>query len=138
MELKYILQTFGIPASTMPITSEGEILVDDHCEKWAKRRNEERTRVAAKDQVVDKEINLVRVGTPGNNDVLWGRGKMCQNHVGNVRLRFWVERHRKEYEACDKQEKTELADKIVKLAQERKGRFIKEDGAGWSGMDRSG
>jgi hypothetical protein len=141
LELKHILQTFGIPVSTMPITSDGEILVDDHCKRWASRRKEEWMRpvgnIVNKINTMDdcKYLNQVRVGTPGNNDVLMGRGRMCQDHVGNLRLRFWVDQYREKYEACDKKEKTAIAGEVIKLVQERKGRFLKADGAGWVQMD---
>jgi hypothetical protein len=124
----------------MPISSEEEEFLEDHCKRWARRRKEERMRPVGNvgnkiNTVASKDLNQVQVGAPGNNDVLLGRGRMCQDHVGSVRLRFWVDEYRENYDASNKKEKTAIAGEIIKRVQELKGRFLKEDGAGWVQVD---
>lgn len=41
-ELKYTLQTYGIPATVLPVGQDGQIQDGLHCQRWSKRRMEER------------------------------------------------------------------------------------------------
>ena len=73
---------------------------------------------------------MVIIPVPRPFDVICGRDKLAQNHKGNHRYQYFIETNRQEYEQADKDQKTELANKIVKLVMED-GRFIKECDAGW-------
>lgn len=97
MELNYALQTFGIPVANMPIDANtGVVSTEYNGQFWMSRREEERLRSAAAGgghsvssiQIVSSTPNVeqatVRVATPGNNDVLLGRGKSFQDHAGYV------------------------------------------------------
>jgi hypothetical protein len=120
-EVSYSLQSFGIPASIFPLTEKGEVTNDYNREMWEKRRTLER----AKQKVV-------RVGVPGRNDVLLGRGKGFQQHIGNVRYRHLIEEHLTQYESVSKIGKKELTEEVVEIIKEASGRFLKEDSAGWA------
>jgi hypothetical protein len=92
MELKYTLQTFGIPVATMPIDDDGIVSAQSSNEFWKQQRAEERRRAQAAVAVATSGVDtderrnefckLVRVKTPGKYDVLSGRGRSCQNHPG--------------------------------------------------------
>jgi hypothetical protein len=88
IELKYALQTFGIPVATMPIDDCGIVSVQFSNEFWKQQLAEERRLAAAaaggvgKNQDSNELSKLVRVKTPGKYDVLTGRGRSCQNHAG--------------------------------------------------------
>jgi hypothetical protein len=128
-EMKYILQTFGIPASALPISDQGEILLEDNREKWEKRSKMERMRSSVVEGGTG--IKVLRIGSPDRNDVLLGKGRKYQEHAGNIRFRYLIEEHRTPYEKAEKTQKTALADGIVSLVHKRSGRFLKDDGAGW-------
>ena len=57
------LQSFGIPATQLPLTVSGEVKTDGHREMLEKRRRQERT--IQKTQYV---------GVPAIKDVVFGRG----------------------------------------------------------------
>lgn len=142
-ELKYILQTFGIPGSFIPVTSEGEVTVDSETSKWKKRRQAERLAKSTNDDGVgtDKEKgnnNLAGlIGTPGNHDVLLGRGRLSQDHIGNVRFRYLIDEHQARYDQALKKDKTAISEEIVQLVRAGGGRFIKESGSGWIQVDET-
>jgi hypothetical protein len=131
-ELKYILRGFGIPASLLPVTSEGKVLSDYDKEKWSKRRIEERRRGA---QILPISNMQYRVTTPGNHDILLGRGGLSQGHPGNVRFRYLIDEHQMLYDEALKRDKTALAAQIVGLVHSWNGRFLKDDGPGWVEVD---
>eukprot|EP00539_Tryblionella_compressa_P008100 CAMPEP_0178757724 /NCGR_PEP_ID=MMETSP0744-20121128/13973_1 /TAXON_ID=913974 /ORGANISM="Nitzschia punctata, Strain CCMP561" /LENGTH=302 /DNA_ID=CAMNT_0020411977 /DNA_START=213 /DNA_END=1121 /DNA_ORIENTATION=+ len=69
---------------------------------------------------------------PSRNDVLFGRGKGFQNHIGNQLYRQLIEDCLPTYETSNKEQKTRIAQEIVSIVHEANGRFLKDDGAtGW-------
>jgi hypothetical protein len=114
------LQTFGIPANLFPIKEDGEFTNDENKEKWEKRRKLER--------MVHK---VDRVGVPGRNDVLLGRGKGPYQYIGNITYRSLMERHFDTYNDSSNEDKKRITKDIVDTIKESSGRFLKDDGAGW-------
>jgi hypothetical protein len=83
------------------------------------------------------ENKVGRIMVPGPYDVLLGRGKFCQEHIGNVRYRHLVEKYVARYDEAAKDEKTVLSMMIIRMIKESTGRFLKEDGAAWVEADDS-
>ncbi|KAG7338204.1 hypothetical protein IV203_025116 [Nitzschia inconspicua] len=75
---------------------------------------------------------LTSVCVPSRNDVLFGRGKRFQNHVGNQRFRTLIEDCLPSYDKASKEQKTKIAQEIVGIVHQARGRFLKDDGAGWA------
>ena len=65
-----------------------------------------------------------RAVTPCRNDVLFGRGR-AKEHPGNVLLHNLINERRLRYEMAPKWGKTEIAEEIVSIIQEKSGRFLK-------------
>ncbi|CAJ1947381.1 unnamed protein product [Cylindrotheca closterium] len=76
-----------------------------------------------------------RVGVPGPNDVLFGKGSRFQNHVGNVKFRRFIADCRKTYEKTKRGEKQHLIREIVDTVTQSSGLFLKEDDEGWIVVD---
>lgn len=74
-----------------------------------------------------------RVGVPSRNDVLFGRGKGFQNHIGNQKYRQMIEDCLETYEQANKEQKTRIAEEIIDfILLQAEGRFLKDmDGSGW-------
>jgi hypothetical protein len=74
-----------------------------------------------------------RVGIPSRNDVLFGRGKGFQNHIGNLKYRQMIEDCQNTYELANKEQKTRIAEEIIDfILLQAEGRFLKDmDGSGW-------
>ncbi|CAJ1944447.1 unnamed protein product [Cylindrotheca closterium] len=119
------LMTYGIPTYALPFDEDGKASNEDHKIYWEKRRqHERRTTRGAK-----------FIAFPGPNDVLVGRGKLCQNHIGSVRYRSLVEKYKDRYDRSSNFDKTAIAFMIIKIVKESTGRFLKEDSEGWIEVD---
>ena len=114
------LQSFGIPTTVLPFTESGEVTTRFHKEFLENRRKQERLSSQAP-----------RIGVPGRFDVLLGRGKKYDLHMGNVRFRHLIEDCREKYESASRNVKTKLSAEIVEIVHENCGRFLKQDGVGW-------
>ena len=62
----------------------------------------------------------------GSNDVLCGRGGSTNSNAGNIAFRFLVSKFRNEYLRASKQEKADIAEKLVERIHENGGRFLKK------------
>ena len=64
------------------------------------------------------------------NDVLFGPGPPMYNYTGNKMFRALLAKHRKEYFRAKKEDKTRISKRIVRIIQEKGGRFLHrgEDG----------
>jgi hypothetical protein len=75
--------------------------------------------------------NVERVVVPGPHDVLLGRGRLRQEHLGNVRYRFLIAQHMQWYNQAPRDLKPIIVVSIVDKVKAYAGRFLKDDGAGW-------
>lgn len=119
------LQSYGIPTYAFPFDDDGTANNRDHKKYWENRRQYERRTTS----------NPKFVAFPGPNDVLVGRGKLCQDHIGNVRYRSLVEKYKDTYDKASSFDKTAIAYMIIKIVKESTGRFLKEDREGWTEVD---
>eukprot|EP00934_Nitzschia_sp_Nitz4_P003017 Nitzschia sp. Nitz4//scaffold9_size221794//175589//177369//NITZ4_001373-RA/size221794-snap-gene-0.190-mRNA-1//-1//CDS//3329561082//3007//frame0 len=159
-ELKAILRSFGIPSSLLPIDESGLKTPFDGT-RLARRREEERleerlralkasSSIKSVEQPETKAVNAEKSGTlhtspshpassrvpaPGFHDILLGRGRLSQEHWGNMRFRQMIEEHQHQYEKASKVEKTVLAADLVSMVRSTQGRFLKEDGSMWVEVD---
>jgi hypothetical protein len=124
LEVVYNLQTFGISARALPFTPNGDVVADLHKQKWEQRRKWE------------ESVSKVKcIGTPMNNDVIFGRGRFIQDHLGNVRFHHVIEEICPRYNQANRDGKTNLTAEIVHSVKESEGRFLKDDGYGWVEVD---
>ena len=63
------------------------------------------------------------------NDVLCGRGGGTNNYEGNRRFRAIVAEHQRDYLAARKKDKAVIARQIVRIIQNRGGRFLQKTAA---------
>jgi hypothetical protein len=114
------LMSFGIPMKNFPLDKEGRLKIGKHLQ-WIERR---------KQKEMYLETNNIQKGAtdlPTKFDVLLGRGRPCQEHVGNQTLREWVSIFYKEYNAAARDEKTMMASQIVAFVHKTQGRFLQKD-----------
>eukprot|EP00980_Cylindrotheca_fusiformis_P003723 scaffold824_cov129-Cylindrotheca_fusiformis.AAC.3 len=118
-ECIYELMTFGIPREAIPITDDGQPIVEGPfgpLERATKRLEQEKL-------PPPKELLIF---IPGPFDVLLGRQKLCQDHIGNLRYRHLILSYQAQYEVASKQEKTVIAERIVKEVHRKGGHFLTE------------
>jgi hypothetical protein len=75
------------------------------------------------------------VPSPTDVDVLLGRGRAVQNHVGNLRLREVIDAHQEVYNNARASQKTEIAELVVHYIRRLNGRFLKVGDAGWEEVE---
>lgn len=64
---------------------------------------------------------------PTGEDVLFGRGRRTQKHLGNQRFRAIVDSYKERHSISTRAEKTRISHEIVNLIRCRGGRFLKQD-----------
>ena len=122
--------TYGIPCAILPVTDDGECLVNYHKEWIAKRRQLEQQNLASESRPQnhhDTTSNNSRrqIVVPGSNDVLLGRDKMVLHHSGNYRFKHLISSYQDQYDKSPRMEKTIIATEIVGTIQRLGGRFLK-------------
>ncbi|CAB9531224.1 Transfer protein [Seminavis robusta] len=124
-QLKFKLQTFGIPMDCFPCHPNKPINLESHLQ-WiqSQRKQEEKGNKSAVDNIVPRRF-----------DVLFGRGN-TKNHTGNVRAGHISDMFREKYESAGKYEKTAIAERIVTIIQESHGRFLKWEDDVWVEVDQ--
>lgn len=60
------------------------------------------------------------------NDILFGRGKIYQNHQGNIRMRQIVSKHKKKYKSLKRSEKWGMIEAVYKEITDGGARFLKK------------
>jgi hypothetical protein len=136
MECIYILLTFGIASELLPIKAgKHKINVSDF-KMWIRTRSQLEKKKAR--DAIDKGSNQ-SISLAGQYDVLFGRGKLCQNNPGNIRLRKLIDASRGKYETAKILEKTLIAEQIVQSVKDLSSRFLKQDckGGGWIEVDEA-
>ena len=120
----YKLNTFGVPSSALPLSDYGEPKTKNH-KNWLKLRNSQEQSQAS------GSLPLSIIVIPKRLDVLLGRGKPIQKHVGNVRYYAILENYQNAYERAKKFQKMQIAQQILDTVKGYGGRFLKAEGAGW-------
>ncbi|CAJ1947101.1 unnamed protein product [Cylindrotheca closterium] len=148
LEIRYSLQSHGIPMDTYPIDSNGNIrqdMIDSSCLKHygidASNYRGVKTppnldsndaptavipSIAASSQQ-NRSGHIVPL-EPKLTDVLLGRGKPNQNHPGNIQLRAMIEECQEEYDAIGRLEKRQMIQNIKHACHSIGTRFLKQQG----------
>jgi len=75
--------------------------------------------------------------TPTDNDVLFGRGRIFQEHPGNMHLKRLIVEWYDKYNVSPRLGKMAVSERLVYLIQERNGRFLKKNKDGvWEEVDK--
>lgn len=123
-EAAFNLQTYGIPMGEFPFKHDGTMCLNFHKQWLNARRLQEENEIAAAKSII-----------PQRFDVLFGRSRLTREHTGNLRAGHLVEMHQAEYEKAGKFEKTAIAEKIVGMIHDSKGRFLKWEDDGWTEVE---
>ena len=123
-EVKYSLLCFGIPVDLLPFTSSGTIK-KTNLNRWIAKN-------IARDMALGYGGAFSGVDLPSRNDVLLGKGKPIQNHVGNMHLKVLVASHASAYQAAYlAMDKMDIVYKVFSDIKARRGRFLKQESDGW-------
>jgi hypothetical protein len=117
--------TFGLPMDLFPISMEGEVKRTNILKWLAKRQRKEQLLLK------NPSNGFNHVDMPGRNDILVGKGKPFQRHVGNVWLRTIVESYMDEYIALAKGGKHIVIRKVLDAVRKDRGRFLKKERDDW-------
>jgi hypothetical protein len=124
-ECQNALLTFGVPTSNFPVTYDGELKTANHL-KWLARRK-------AKEAAVVTGGSFEGIDLPSAQDVLLGKGKIVQEHSGNVIMRNLVYSYMVDYKRSPPNfgNKEHFVQKVMQDIKSTGGRFLDRDGSGW-------
>lgn len=130
MECQFSLMSFGIRNNILPVDSAGE-LKKGLMEAFAEKR---RSIEAAHREAIGDRIDY-----PGENDVIFGRGRPYQEYCGNAFLAKILNARREEYNDASRFEKTVISYDVAKVIHDKGGRFLQRDETtgGWSVVSES-
>jgi len=79
----------------------------------------------------------VATSSPDESCILFGRGKSCNNHLGNIRMRRIIDRYRDQYQMSVRGEKYKLVRKVYDELVDAGMKFLKpaEGQDGWVEVD---
>eukprot|EP00934_Nitzschia_sp_Nitz4_P006286 Nitzschia sp. Nitz4//scaffold99_size76975//4803//6306//NITZ4_005564-RA/size76975-snap-gene-0.4-mRNA-1//-1//CDS//3329560814//6276//frame0 len=141
MEVMYSLMTFGIPTSDFPIVDDEETLVRTQHLRWIEnRRRLERQRGSPgmddpPSDDASTSASAASVYLPTSNDILFGRGRPFQQHPGNLRFSLVIESLKPQYEELKRNEKTTMAENVVKQLKDGGSRFLRQGEGCWEEVD---
>jgi tagatose-1,6-bisphosphate aldolase len=105
------------------VSADGKLKLKNHLAAIEMRRVAE---AYAQNSVIET------IELPLASDILLGKGKPFQEHIGNMRLHALVDEHLSHYIQCSGiSEKTILAAVLVKMVQGASGRFLSKDRGVW-------
>lgn len=138
-ENAYSLMTFGIPANYLPVENAGNGTNEWHLEWLHSREKIEAGGGSSKSDNQDESTaassSASSILLPTQFDVLFGRGRRCQTHPGNVRLHIALEELFEEYDMAFKSEKVKVSEKVLKKIHENGGRFLENVNGSWCVVD---
>mmetsp|Transcript_20308 Transcript_20308/g.49796 ORF Transcript_20308/g.49796 Transcript_20308/m.49796 type:complete len:355 (-) Transcript_20308:238-1302(-) len=149
MELRYKLQSHGIPMQEFPIDSNGKIrqdMIDKSCLKhyrvdasqYREEKSVNRTIRSAETttshnfesvegKTKGKKLTEAKTVEPKRLDVLLGRGRKIQNHPGNVELRRIIEQCQLEYDSSQRVERRQMIKQIKNSCNDKGIQFLKQN-----------
>jgi hypothetical protein len=120
--------TYGIPDQLIPLTPQGEMKRKNHLQML--------DRMTTLEEYANTALAVRMVGLPENTDVLLGKGKPIQEHLGNMRLKALVDELLPRYDACKKEEKKDVAMEVVQCIKKTMGgRFLSDESGIWIEVD---
>jgi hypothetical protein len=131
------LAKFGIPIEVFPLTKVGSLRRERH-KGWLESRKIIERQLATKDKNssnIDEENPSEGVFlAPSQSDILLGRGKASQTHIGNLRLRLMMESNMDRFEAMSTKrgDKMQLAMEMVDRVKSSGGHFLKTQNGMWT------
>jgi hypothetical protein len=130
LECQHALASFGIPRSALPVSLNGAPTRENHL-TWLKRRQH----MEVKDETSRPEPSDMTGCTYA--DVVFGRGRKIQEHVGNVNLRRLLERNLAAYDKCTRLVRQDIVEYIARQVKANGGRFLKLGDIGWEEVSDS-
>lgn len=127
-ELHYQLMTFGIPTQLLPISDQCEYNFE-HVQSFldSRRKMEGSSSSLTSNSNSNPKFThniALTMMIPGSFDVLIGRHKVAQTHVGNIKYLHLIDTHMKRYESAERGNKKKIAAEVTKLVKDSGGRFL--------------
>ncbi|KAL3928743.1 MAG: hypothetical protein SGBAC_012518 [Bacillariaceae sp.] len=132
MEVQYQLQSHGIPIRHCPVDGNGNFRVDILNAWFYKHLSQQSPsqypslQAAPIQAVCDAESHKPQQIVPQPHDILLGRGKMLQTHLGNVCFRQFVKQYSEEYDETPRCHRRLVLIKVVQDLKHRGIRFLRQ------------
>jgi hypothetical protein len=128
LETQYALMTFGIPKDAVPVDSKHVLDPGPHESYIQERRQKERESELQEAARHDSDD----IPYPKSQDVLVGRGRPFQEHMGNIRYLELVDANMQRYtESIDRNTKSSIFRDVIRTIHERGARFLQCKNGKW-------
>ena len=146
VEVQYKLLSYGIPVGSLPVNSEGLINRKLHTKFIKMRRMQEEHQEQERLLILQAQQHAMMINmnpmalanqlpkpttvivVPSHADVLFGKGKPVQLHIGNIRFANLIEEQMERYNTVMRNMKPTVIKEIMQTIQQQdKGRFLRRD-----------
>lgn len=127
LELRYALLPYGL---VLPLELfDRDVIFKRNLNETFLGSRRQQEEAAASQSSTDASL----VSFPSPNDVLLGKGRSCQEYVGNVQLNRIIDHQLNDYLSLDKVGKSDLAKKLAaQIVDDKNGRFLERiEHCGW-------
>ncbi|CAJ1956527.1 unnamed protein product [Cylindrotheca closterium] len=121
IELQYQLQGHGIPIQFCPVDGDGKYRTEI-LNRWLNKHESVPASNQGKDVKKSKQSFV-----PLRHDVLLGRGKSLQTHLGNICFREFVKQYSEEYDETPRNYRRLVPIKVIQDLKSRGIRFLRQD-----------
>ena len=122
IELLYHLKGYGIPIELIPVHTDGDIKTK-YLKQWMQVRKKLEQDCAFPDGSM--------IVLPGSHDVLFRKGESLMYHPGNSNFRGYIESRKQEHSTASQTRKKAITDSIIRIVQDKGGRFLEWNKRGW-------
>mmetsp|Transcript_22713 Transcript_22713/g.48209 ORF Transcript_22713/g.48209 Transcript_22713/m.48209 type:complete len:481 (+) Transcript_22713:126-1568(+) len=125
VELRYKLQSYGIPVELIPVTGTGNIKTV-YFKQWLRLR-----KIMEETKGDEKYIATKFIECPRSSDVIFRTGTSLTCHKGNSMFQSTIESKIKEHSAASQKGKMAITKEIIAEVKQNDGRFLQWDTRGW-------
>lgn len=133
-EVLYSLMSYGIPKAILPIDDFGTVEVESFL-RWLDSVEQRSGQQLSPDRMSYESSSWAVLNTPGENDVLLGRGRIIEGSRGNLRLKRVVEMNIAHYQSASRFERTSVAHAVYLRFKQDGAKFLRKENERWVEVD---
>lgn len=123
----------GIPKLILPVDDSGTVETASFL-KWCQCHHKA-MKEPLSERTLSQPSSLTVFDTPGENDILLGRGRLIEGSPGNIRLKRIIASNIAKYERASRFERTSVAHAVYLRLKQSGSKFLRKEGGRWFEVD---